>query len=79
MTEEQLDRRETERRQGERRSLGWRSKWQGVVAVLAAVGSLMMPTYDFLQKQAALKYQFELDLKKAEIELLRKQLAEPPK
>ena len=63
----------TDRRKGERRGPAWRHKWQGVVAIIGAIGSLIFPVFDYLQSRARLEYQFQLDIKRAEVDLLKQQ------
>lgn len=70
---EATDRRETDRRQGERRHVPWwQTNWKGVVGILAGIAALLSPVLDYMQRSAAMQYQFQIDLRRAEIEAQHK-------
>lgn len=73
---EQPERREFDRRRGQRRATPpqpwWRANWKGVVGILAGVATLLTPVFDYLHRSAAMEYKFRLDLRKVEIETVQK-------
>ena len=70
------ERREFDRRRGERRTLPyqpwWRANWKGVVGILAGIATLLTPVLDYLQRSSAMEYQYRLELRRAEIEAMQK-------
>lgn len=70
------ERREFDRRRGQRRATPsqpwWRANWKGVVGILAGIATLLTPVFDYLQRSAAMDYQFKLELRRAELEALQK-------